>query len=60
MSIKQDIIGLKFFKLSKNVIELKCDYCNNKAVGSYLDETGTDEGYGAIDVCEVHYKESVE
>jgi|GEM_PF-5024785 len=60
MSIKEDIEGLKFHKLSiGNIIKLKCDYCNNLAIGSYLDETRRDEGYEAIDVCEIHYKESI-
>jgi hypothetical protein len=58
MSIKDDIKGLKFHKLSKNNnIKWECDYCQNLAIGSYIDEN---DDYNYVDVCEEHYKKSLE
>ena len=56
--IKEDIKGLKFHKLSKdNNNELICDYCEDPAIGSYIDEN---DDYNYIDMCEDHYKKSLE
>ena len=55
--IKDDIKRLKFHKLSKkNNITLTCDYCQNIAIGTYIDEN---DDYNYVDVCEEHYKESL-
>lgn len=56
--IKKDIKGLKFHKLSKdNNMKLICDYCRKPAIGTYIDEN---DDYNYVDVCEEHYKKSLE
>ena len=56
--IKEDIKGLKFHELSKdNDIKWECDYCEDPAIGSYINE---DDEYDYVNVCEEHYKKSLE
>lgn len=58
MGIKEDIKDLKFVKLSDKYERPICDYCDNIAIGIYVDESDK-FGYNHIDVCKNHLEESL-